>query len=355
MNEQTYWQAVLERNREFDGAFVYAVRSTGIYCRPSCPARRPKRNHVQFFGQPEQAEIAGFRACRRCHPRESTQPEPRLALIQQVCSLLDEHVEMPLTLAELAQQFNVSQYHLQRTFKRIVGITPRQYADTQRLERLKANLGKGEMVTNAIYDAGYASSSTLYQQTSAQLGMTPTTYQRGGQATAIAYTITPCSLGFLLVAATAKGICAVRLGDTSPQLEASLRMEFRSATIERDDVELSQWVEQLLAYLAGQQPHLDLPLDIRATAFQRQVWQALQAIPYGSTRSYSRVAQAIGNPSASRAVARACASNPVALIIPCHRVVREDGNLGGYRWGVERKQALLHQEQEPTMPLHALD
>nr|MBA3469402.1 helix-turn-helix domain-containing protein [Herpetosiphonaceae bacterium] len=219
MNEQTYWQAVLEHNREYDGAFVYAVRSTGIYCRPSCPSRRPGREQVQFFGQPTSAEAAGFRACQRCHPQLERPPEAQLALIEQLCRRLDDP-ELPApTLAELAEQFNLSPFHLQRTFRRIVGVTPRQYAAARRLERLKATLATEETVTEALYDAGYASSSSLYEHTQAQLGMTPGRYRQGGAALAIRYTITPCALGFLLVAATSAGLCAVRLGDSPAALE----------------------------------------------------------------------------------------------------------------------------------------
>jgi AraC family transcriptional regulator of adaptative response/methylated-DNA-[protein]-cysteine methyltransferase len=299
---------------------------------------------VQFFAQPGGAEAAGFRACQRCHPQLERPPEPHLALIEQLCRRLDDPEAPAPTLDELAAEFNLSPYHLQRTFKRIVGVTPRQYAEARRLERLKSTLGEGETVTAALYDAGYASSSSLYEQTHDQLGMTPGRYRAGGVALQISYAITPCALGFLLVAATDAGLCAVRLGDSPAALEGTLRAEFLAARLVRNDADLSAWVGGLLAYLEGRQPHLDLPLDIQATAFQRQVWEELRRIPYGSTRSYSAVAQAIGRPSATRAVAGACASNPVALVIPCHRVVREDGHLGGYRWGVERKQALLAQE-----------
>ena len=238
----------------------------------------------------------------------------------------------------------MSPYHLQRTFKRIVGVTPKQYAAAQRADRLKAQLKEKKTVTEAIYEAGYQSSSSAYGQSAGQLGMTPAAYRRGGQGTAITYTITPCPLGYLLVAATPKGICAVRLGDSEAELTTTLVGEFSSATLLRSDETLLPWVSTMQDYLHGGHPQMDLPLDIRATAFQRRVWTALQQIPYGSTRSYSEVAEAIGQPTAARAVARACATNPVALVIPCHRVVREDGSLSGYRWGIERKEALLAQE-----------
>jgi AraC family transcriptional regulator of adaptative response/methylated-DNA-[protein]-cysteine methyltransferase len=344
MQEAVLWQAVLDRDRQYDGVFVFAVRSTGVYCRPSCPSRRPRRERVQFFEQPAQAEAAGFRPCQRCHPEQATRLEPNLELVQAICRAIDERDDRPPTLAQLSQQFSMSPYHLQRTFKRIVGLTPKQYAAAQRAERFKQHLKEKTTVTEAIYEAGYPSSSSAYDEASEQLGMTPTTCRRGGLTTTITYAVTPCPLGYLLVAATDKGVCAVRLGDSEEELAATLAAEFPAAQVQPGSGDLTQWVASLQHYLRGAQPHLDLPLDVRATAFQRRVWAALQAIPYGNTRSYSEVAQAIGQPTAVRAVARACASNPVALVVPCHRVVREDGGLGGYRWGIERKKALLAQE-----------
>jgi AraC family transcriptional regulator of adaptative response/methylated-DNA-[protein]-cysteine methyltransferase len=346
MGDHEYWQAVIRRDPEYDGRFVYAVRSTGIYCRPSCPSRRPKRENVQFFALPVQAEQAGFRACQRCQPDKAVPDEPHLELVQAICRYLAEPREHIPTLNELAQQFNLSPYHLQRTFKRIVGVTPHQYAAGHRLERFKESLKDEETVTEALYEAGYPSSSSAYGQAGARLGMTPARYQRGGQGVRIAYTIAPCPLGWLLVAATDKGVCAVRLGDSEAELETTLAQEFPAAAKQRNDADLGPWVATLLSYLNGGQPHFDLPLDVQATAFQRRVWESLQTIPYGSTRSYRKVAEVIGQPAAVRAVARACATNPVALVIPCHRVIREDGTLGGYRWGLARKQALLDMESE---------
>lgn len=246
----------------------------------------------------------------------------------------------------MSSHVGVSPYHLQRTFKRVMGITPRQYAEAYRLGQLKTRLKEGDNVTRALYDVGYGSSSRLYERAGSELGMTPAAYGRGGPQTRIGYTIVDCQLGRLLVAATERGICAVSLGDADTALEAVLAEEYPASQIGRDDGKLGEWVGAILSYLGGQLPHLDLPLDIKATAFQRRVWQELQSIPYGSTRSYSQIASALGQPKAARAVAQACASNPVALAIPCHRVVREDGNLGGYRWGVERKEALLSREHE---------
>jgi AraC family transcriptional regulator of adaptative response/methylated-DNA-[protein]-cysteine methyltransferase len=348
MSDSEFWQAVLAHDRQHDTTFVYAVRSTGIYCRPSCPSRRPQREQVQFFARPAQAEQAGFRACRRCHPNGDAPADPMLAIVEQVCHVLAEPGDKPPTLDDLARQFHVSPAHLQRAFKRLVGVSPRQYADEQRLGRFKQQLKDGEQVTQALYESGYGSSSTVYEQTVTQLGMTPTAYKSGGVDARITYAVAPCALGHLLVATTERGVCAVRLGDSEAALEAALRDEFPAAALQRDDEQLRSTMAVLHDYLRGEQPHLDLPLDIRATAFQRRVWEALRAIPYGSTRSYRDVAEAIGQPKAVRAVARACATNPVALVVPCHRVVGSDGRMSGYRWGVERKRALLEQEARVT-------
>jgi AraC family transcriptional regulator of adaptative response/methylated-DNA-[protein]-cysteine methyltransferase len=271
--------------------------------------------------------------------------EHRLAVVRRTCRYIEANLEGPLTLDLLGAHAGVSPAYLQRTFKRILGISPRQYADACRLHRLKARLKERSTVTMALYEAGYGSSSRLYERARAQLGMTPATYRRGGPATRIRYTLADCPLGRLLLAGTERGLCAIRLGDDDQDLETGLAREYPAAEVVRDDAALSPWLGELLEHLDGQRPHLDLPLDVQATAFQWRVWRELQAIPYGSTRSYSAVARAVGQPKAVRAVARACATNPVAVVIPCHRVVREDGSLGGYRWGLERKQKLLEQEQ----------
>lgn len=352
MQEDQYWQAVMTRDEELDGVFVYAVRSTRVYCRPSCPSRRPKREQVLFFVRPEAAEEAGFRACKRCRPREASSREEQVALVQQLCTYIEKHFERQVTLTDLGEQVHLSPYHLQRMFKRVMGITPRQYAEAYRMEQFKTRLKEGETVTTALFDAGYSSSSRLYERVPGQLGMTPVTYRKGGAGMHIRYTIVNSPLGRLLVAATERGICSVCLGDDDAPLETALRGEYSAAEIQRDEAELSEEVNALLRYLRGQQPYLDLPVDVQATAFQWRVWQELRAIPYGSTRSYSEIAQAIGQPRARRAVARACATNPAALVIPCHRVVRENGDLGGYRWGVERKRRLLEQEQEALVESH---
>jgi AraC family transcriptional regulator of adaptative response/methylated-DNA-[protein]-cysteine methyltransferase len=269
----------------------------------------------------------------------------QVELIEQLCRHIETNLEAPLRLSDLAGQAGLSPAHLQRTFKRITGITPRQYADACRLGRLKERLRETNTVTTAMYEAGYSSSSRLYERASSQLGMTPATYRRGGRAVLICYTLTNCPLGRLLVAGTERGVCAVSLGDDDAYLEGELRGEYPSAKLERDDEHLNAWTAALVEHLRGHQPHLDLPIDVQATAFQWRVWQELCAIPYGETASYREVARRIGHPTAARAVARACATNPVAVIVPCHRVVREDGGLGGYRWGIGRKRALLEQEQ----------
>jgi AraC family transcriptional regulator of adaptative response/methylated-DNA-[protein]-cysteine methyltransferase len=346
------WKAVLSRDTARDGSFVFAVRSTGIYCRPSCPARRPRPEQVSFFQVPEAAEQAGFRACRRCHPRRIRASDPRIELVRQICHALDEHDEEPQTLKTLSAETGVSAHHLQRTFKEIMGITPRQYAESRRLNQFKANVKRGASVTEAMYDAGYGSSRGLYEQSSSRLGMTPATYGRGGKGMRIIYTTAACSLGRLLVAATERGVCSVALSDSDAKLIAALFAEYPNASIDSQDTAISPslnlWLDEVLRLIAGKTPHADLPLDVQATAFQWQVWEELRRIPRGATRSYQQIAEAIGKPKAVRAVARACASNHVALVIPCHRVIREDKGLGGYRWGMERKEKLLKREREIT-------
>ncbi len=347
LSQRRCWRAVLARDARLDGRFVYAVRSTGIYCRPSCPSRRPRRAQAVFYPLPEAAEREGFRPCRRCQPRRAAR-DPQAELVGRVCRHIDAHLDEPLTLAALAVPAGMRPLRLQRTFRRLMGITPRQYADARRLGSLKKSLQEGRDVTTSLYEAGYGSSSRLYERSDAQLGMTPATYRRGGRGMRIGYTVVDCPLGRLLVAATLRGVSAVYLGDSDRPLEAALRREYPQAEIERNTNGLSTWVRALLRHLEGRQPHLDLPTDVQATAFQRRVWEALRAIPHGSTRSYSQIARTLGQPKATRAVARACATNPVSVVVPCHRVVREDGGLGGYRWGLGRKRALLEQERAPV-------
>ena len=352
MSNPEMWNAVLTRDSSRDGSFVFAVKSTGIYCRPSCPARRPRPEQVSFYQLPEAAEREGFRACRRCHPRRVRTNDPRIELARRICHAIDEHDEEPQTLQTLSEETGVSAHHLQRTFKEVMGITPKQYADSQRLKKFKRNVKRGSSVTDAMYDAGYGSSRGLYEKSSAQLGMTPATYGRGGRGMRIIYTTADCSLGRLLVAATNRGVCSVALGDNDSSLISALFAEYPNASIDSQDTSISTslnlWLNQVLELIAGKTPNVDLPLDIQATAFQWQVWEELQRIPLGETRSYQEIAAAIQKPKAVRAVARACASNHAALVIPCHRVIREDKSLGGYRWGLKRKEELLKREWEIT-------
>lgn len=344
-SDERRWQAVLGRDASQDGAFVFAVSSTGVFCRPSCPSKRPRRENVAFFPLPEQAEKAGYRACLRCRPK-SASANTQADLVKSVCRFIEQHLDEPVTLHRLATVFHRSPFHLQRTFKGVLGVTPRAYADSCRLTSLKRNLQAGHSVTRAMYDAGYSSSSRLYERTASQLGMTPDKYRRGAVAASIRYTFASSPLGRMLVAATDKGICAIQFADSDDELQEGLKHEFPFASRKRDDGAMQKWTEALLQQMKGHKLHASLPLDIRATAFQRRVWSHLKSIPFGATRSYQQVAKAIGQPTASRAVARACATNPVAVAIPCHRVVRTTGEMGGYRWGIERKEALLEMEQQ---------
>jgi AraC family transcriptional regulator, regulatory protein of adaptative response / methylated-DNA-[protein]-cysteine methyltransferase len=337
------WAAVVARDRRFDGRFVYAVRSTRVYCRPSCPSRRPTAANVVFFDDPSGAERAGFRPCKRCRPRANGAPVGAAAAVRDAAAFIDAHADERVTLAALARETGVSPFHLQRVFRRELGVTPREYQQARRLDRLRAQLRRGETVSRATYEAGFGSASRVYEQ-AARLGMTPAVYRRGGHGLSIRFAIVPSPLGRLLIAATERGVCTVTLGDTEEQLERRLRAEFPRAVVERDDGSLAALAGRVVAHIRGDGPAHDLPLDVRGTAFQQQVWRALLAIPYGETRSYAQVAAAIGRPTATRAVARACATNPVAVVIPCHRVVRSDGGLGGYAGGVERKERLLEVE-----------
>lgn len=338
------WDAVVARDSRRDGEFVFAVSTTGVYCRPSCPARRPRRENVTFFPRPEQAEKAGFRACLRCRPRMLS-GNPQSDVAKEICRYIEQHLDEPITLERLGKEFGQSPFHLQRRFKAVLGITPREYADSCRMRLLKRNLQAGDNVTRAMYDAGYGSSSRLYEKTSAQLGMTPDKYRRGAIAATIRYACADSPLGRMLIAATDKGICSIQFARSDGELLEGLKREFPFAVRKPDNGGLQAWVAGLLQKMRGKGLNAALPLDIRATAFQRRVWAYLQSIPFGATQSYKDVAMGIGQPSASRAVARACATNPVAVAIPCHRVVREDGKISGYRWGVERKKTLLEMEQ----------
>ena len=338
------WDAVVAREAAHDGKFVFAVSSTGVYCRPSCAARRPRRENVTFFPHPEQAEQAGFRACLRCKPKAYS-GHPQSDAAKEICRYIEQHLDEPITLDRLGKVFRQSPFHLQRRFKAALGITPREYADSCRLRLLKRNLQAGDNVTRAMYEAGYGSSSRLYEKTASQLGMTPDKYRRGAIAATVRYTCADSPLGRMLIAATDKGVCSIQFARSDGELIEGLKREFPFAARKPDEGGLQAWVAALLSKMSGRELNAALPLDIRATAFQRRVWTYLQSIPFGATRSYKQVAKAIGQPTASRAVARACATNPVAIAIPCHRVVREDGSSSGYRWGVERKKALLELEQ----------
>jgi AraC family transcriptional regulator, regulatory protein of adaptative response / methylated-DNA-[protein]-cysteine methyltransferase len=338
------WNAVLARDAARDGEFVFAVSTTGVYCRPSCPSRRPRRENVEFFGRPEQAERAGYRACLRCRPK-ALSGNGQADSVKAICRYIEQHLDDSITLARLGREFHQSPFHLQRRFKAVLGVTPREYADSCRLRLLKRNLQSGDNVTRAMYDAGYGSSSRLYERTASQLGMTPDKYRRGAIAASIRYAISDSPLGRMLIAVTERGICAIQFGDSDSELLEGLKREFPFATRKGDESGLQVWAKALLAQMDGKASDGSLPLDIRATAFQRRVWRYLQRIPFGATRSYKQVARSIGQPTAARAVARACATNPVAVAIPCHRVVRENGAMGGYRWGIERKKALLESEQ----------
>lgn len=343
------WEAVQARDRAQDGSFVYAVTTTGVYCRPSCPSRRPKRANVVFLPGPDAAEGKGFRACRRCRPKAAT-GAPADRHVRHALELLEEAVaaadpDGAPDLDRLAAEVGVSPAHLQRTFRDRLGLTPKEYLDARRMEKLKAGLRDGETVADATYGAGFGSSRSVYERAATALGMTPGTYKKGGEGETVRYTLVGSSLGRLLVAATEQGVAAVVLGDDDETLEEELRGELPKATLERDDDHLRPWVETILRQLDGASPGQAVPVALQGTAFQLRVWRALTEIPRGETRTYTEVAEAIGRPSAVRAVARACATNRVAVVVPCHRVVRQDGSLSGYRWGVERKRELLERER----------
>jgi AraC family transcriptional regulator of adaptative response/methylated-DNA-[protein]-cysteine methyltransferase len=346
VSEETLWQAFLERDSSFDGKVFYGVRSTGIYCRPTCPSRKPRRSQVSFFQSPQEAEAYGFRPCKRCQPQNATAPDPAKDKVLAACRYIESQCDRIPRLEELSAQVEMSPSHLQRVFKQSVGVTPFQYGDALRTKRLKQHLHQGEEIAHALYEVGYGSSSRLYEKAPEQLGMTPAAYKRYGWGEEIRYTSVNSPLGFLTIAATERGLCSVRLGETEAELEAGLRNEFRYATLRRADDELRQWLQALVDYLSGDRSVPELPSDVKATAFQLRVWEALREIPLGTTVSYSDIASVIGQPTAVRAVARACATNPIALVVPCHRVLPKAGGVGGYRWGVTRKQKLLALEQE---------
>lgn len=340
------WEMVERRDVGADSLFVYAVKTTGVFCRPSCPSRRPLRESVEFFATSELARAAGYRACKRCQPGEE---HPQQKLVGLACEYIERNLETTITLEALGKVMELSPFHAQRLFRRTLGVTPKQYQQARRMERFRgelANRANGRAsVTDAIYESGFSSGSRVYENSAAEMGMTPTEFRKNAQGVKISYGIADSPLGKVLVAVTGAGVCAVSFGDLESELEDDLHARFGRAEIVRDDAGLGETLRQVVAQLSEHPLAAELPLDVRATAFQRRVWTALQAIPRGETRSYAQVAAAIGQPTAVRAVARACASNPVAVVIPCHRVVGSDGKLTGYRWGVERKRRLLELEQ----------
>ena len=343
------WRAVVERDETKDGLFVLGVLSTGIYCKPSCPARHPNLEQVVFFSHSDEAESSGFRACKRCHPREA-RPSTKAELVQKICGYIEGNLDEKLTLENLGHQAGLSPFHFQRTFKRVLGISPRQYVEARRLEKVKRSLANGETVTNSLYDAGFTSKSRLYEKNTT-LGVSPGLLRRGGHGLRIHYTIVDSSIGRVLLAATVKGACAICIGASDEAVEAALREDYYAADLHRDEEGMKKWAEALLSYFDGHEFPRDLPLDVQATAFQWKVWREIQSIPYGQTATYSSIAKSLGTPQATRAVARACATNPIAIVIPCHRVIGKDGNLRGYAWGVKRKKTLLSLENRARSEL----
>ena len=338
------WKALAARDRAADGTFVYGVTSTGVYCRPSCPSRRPRADRVRFFDTTHEARQAGFRACKRCRPDTVGLAQPGVDAVRRVSAYLAAHADESVTLAHLARVASMSPHHLQRRFKALVGLSPREYQAAVRADRLRASLRSGRDVTSAIYEAGYGSPSRVYESAPTGKGMTPSAYRRHGAGMRIGYSIVPSPIGRVLVAATEHGVCAVKIGDSDASLVRDLQTEYSAADISANDAPRAEWVKAMAEHLRGGSP-LDLPIDVTATAFQWKVWRALQQIPPGETRGYAEVAQTIGRPRAVRAVANACANNPVCLVVPCHRVVPSSGGTGEYRWGAKRKAALLEAEK----------
>ena len=337
------WVAVVARDAAADGTFFYSVKTTGVYCRPSCAARPARPENVAFHTTCADAERAGFRACKRCKPGQASLAEQRAAAVAKICRLIENTETVP-ALTELAQQAGMSTCHFHRVFKAVTGVTPKAYTTAHRAKRIRNELAQGGKVTDAIFAAGYHSSGRFYEKSTALLGMTPSTYRDGGANTDIRFAIGECTLGAILVAASERGLCAILMGDDPDVLARDLQERFARAHLIGGDKRFERWVAKVVGMVEAPARGLDLPLDLRGTAFQQRVWQALQKIPAGSTATYTDIAKRIGAPNAVRAVAGACAANPLAVAIPCHRVVRLDGGLAGYRWGVERKQALLKRE-----------
>ena len=348
-DEEARWQALSDRNREADGHFVYAVKTTGIYCAPSCPSRQPNRQNVEFFADAAQAEAADYRPCKRCRQGRLSLQQQYSQQVEQACRLL-ENAEKTPKLEEIASQAGLSAWHFHRIFKTFTGLTPRAYAIAKRQQRVRETLVASSSITDAILDAGYASNGNFYAHSPASLGMTPRAYRAGGKGMAVWFAIGRCSLGDILVAESPRGICAILLGDSPQALIESLQDHFPHAQLLGNDADFEYRVATVVGFVDQPAAELSLPLDIRGTAFQQRVWHALRTIPPGETLSYSQVAERIGSPKAVRAVAGACAANLLAVAIPCHRVVKNDGNISGYRWGVARKKSLLEKEQLPQPP-----
>ena len=337
------YMAVQRRDRSQDGTFFYGVRTTGVYCRPSCAARLARRENVSFHPTCAAAERAGFRACKRCRPNEASQAERQAETVRRACRLIDTAEDAP-ALSDIARRVGVSPFHFHRLFKQATGVTPKAYAAARRAARLQDGLGTADSVTEAIYEAGFNAPSRFYEGASDRLGMTPGAYREGGTGAAIRFAVGQCSLGAILVAATEKGICAIAFGDDPDTLVRDLQDRFPNADLLGGDPAFEATVARVVGLVEAPSQECDLPLDIRGTAFQQRVWQALRALPVGATASYREIAAAVGAPAAVRAVAQACAANTLAVAIPCHRVIRSDGALSGYRWGVDRKAVLLQRE-----------
>jgi AraC family transcriptional regulator of adaptative response/methylated-DNA-[protein]-cysteine methyltransferase len=337
------WASVVARDPGADGTFYYSIKTTGVYCRPSCAARRARPENVRFHTTREEAEKAGLRPCKRCKPNQPSLVEQHAAKVTKACRLIEESEKAP-SLEELANHAGMSTYHFHRVFKTITGLTPREYAVAHRAKRVRNELGRSGTVTEAIYDAGYSSNRRFYETSNEVLGMTPSNYRAGGASTEIRFAVGECSLGSILVAQSERGVCAILLGDDPGKLVRDLQDRFPRANLIGSDAEFERLVSKVVGFIEAPALGLDLPLDIRGTAFQQRVWQALREIPAGSTASYADIADHIGAPNSVRAVAQACAANALAVAIPCHRVVRNDGALSGYRWGVDRKRALLKRE-----------